>query len=116
MFTDGRYIYIASQWAKEKRSGGQAGEGDDDDDVDDTSQEVIKPARYGINIYDPLKNFDHVRGVELKLTEQEYKSRYKKNECPTPINLEVLNRASFATNGSFLVIQIPSNIDKNSKN
>jgi hypothetical protein len=66
MFSDGRYIYIISLWAKEKSINGQDGDEDNEEDQEENSRDEKIPARYGVDIYDPLDRFNHVKGVELK--------------------------------------------------
>jgi hypothetical protein len=112
MFTDGRYIYIISQWAKET-GGSDSNQNDDNEDEEEQDENVKtekKAARYGIDIFDPLKNFEHVRGVELKYSETELKRliRKDKKKVYAPMNLDVMKEGSFLTNGEQLWILVPS--------
>lgn len=57
-----------------------------------------------MDIYDPLNNFEHVRGVELwdpkdKKSEKTGKQN-KKDKIRHPINIKILDVGSFMTNGS----------------
>jgi len=69
MFSDGRYIYIISQWAKETGGNDSSqNEGEDEEEAEENVKVEKKAARYGVDIYDPLNDFEHVRGVELQLS------------------------------------------------
>ena len=103
MFTEGRYIYIISQWTVDTRAGRASGA--DSDDEDEGEQEM-KQARYGVDIYDPLLDFEHVRSVELwvpKAPDQKV--------SVAPISIKALDMCSFTTNGSQLLIGMPKNCD-----
>jgi hypothetical protein len=68
--------------------------------------------KYGVDVYDPLEKFTHVRSIELKNTKPDSDSLNKKPD--TSINLATLERACFITNGAELLINLPSDVHKNS--
>jgi len=108
-FTEGRYLYIVSQWTVDvQRRGG------DSDDEDESEQTETKQARYGIDIYDPLKEFEHVRCVELFDTTKpvETKPGQKPKAIP-PLNAKLLDEGAFATNGSQLLVGVPIGVEGN---
>ena len=106
MFTEGRFVYIISQWAVDTRAG-RAGGADSDDEDEGETQEQQKVARYGVDIYDPLLDFDHVRSVELWMPKAP-----DQKTAVAPISIKALDMCSFTTNGSQLVIGMPQGCDE----
>ena len=109
MITDGRYIYIVSQWTVDSRAGrvGGGGDSDDEDEIGETQE--VKQARYGVDIYDPLLDFEHVRSVELTdITVPESTMGGLKNRPKPLLTPKLLDKSSFMTNGSELVVACPA--------
>jgi hypothetical protein len=93
MFSDGRYIYIISQWAKETGGNDSSqNEGEDEEEAEENVKVEKKAARYGVDIYDPINNFDHVKGVELVYSDSRKKAlkNADRKKVYSPINLAVI--------------------------
>ena len=107
VFTEGRYLYVVSQWTVESR-----GRGNDEDDDEDEGGEANEPkqAKFGVDIYDPLNEFEHIRSVELSEPKPADK-KDNKTKQKAVMTLKTLDQASFATNGTELVIGTPVGVD-----
>ena len=106
-----RYVYVVSQWTVESRV--RSGDSDDEDDAG--AENEVKPAKFGVDIYDPLKSFEHVRSVELYelvKTQENQKKPAKK----AILNAQCLDLCSFTTTGDKLIVVFPQNLDFGEKN
>ena len=112
MFTDGRYVYIVSQWTVDSR--GRGGGGDSDDEDEGENQEA-KQARYGVDIYDPVLDFEHVRTVELFDPNLVEAKDSQKSRQKAALTTKALDQASFTTNGSELLVGCPSGTDESTE-
>jgi hypothetical protein len=103
MFKEGRYIYAVSQWTVESR-----GRGNEEDDDEDEGGEANEPkqAKFGVNIYDPLNDFEHIRSVEF-MEHRVVDKKDAKTKQKAVMTLKTLYQASFSTNGTELIIATP---------
>eukprot|EP01017_Pseudomicrothorax_dubius_P009162 TRINITY_DN13068_c0_g1_i2.p1 TRINITY_DN13068_c0_g1~~TRINITY_DN13068_c0_g1_i2.p1 ORF type:complete len:708 (+),score=213.28 TRINITY_DN13068_c0_g1_i2:188-2311(+) len=106
MFTEGRYIYLVSQWTVEARQ--RSGDSDDEEEGDSGE---IRQARFGVDIYDPLSDFEHVRSVEL-LAAPKQKGPKDKSKQPTALGVKTLDQGSFITNGTWLAVIVPPGVEE----
>ena len=113
MFTDGRYIYIVSQWTVDSRAG-RSGGGDSDDEDEGENVET-KQARYGVDIYDPVLDFEHVRAVELFDPNLIESKESNKTRQKAALTAKALDQAIFTTNGSELLVGCPPGTDDSSE-
>lgn len=115
IFTEGRYLYVISQWTVEARTRTNEEEDEEEEGNEGTNSD-LRQAKYGVDIYDPLSDFEHLRSVELvdSLNTIKDPTTGKIKQKPA-INIKCLDQASFATNGSELVISIPPNVEEGFK-
>ncbi len=75
----------------------------------------MRQAKYGVDIYDPLNEFEHIRSIELvdniNFSKDPATGKTKQKQA---INIKCLDQAGFATNGSNLVVAIPPNVEEGS--
>ena len=69
-------------------------------------------AKFGVDIYDPLNDFEHMRSVELIDPKNSNLGKDSKTKPKPPLNSKILEFSSFATNGSEIVVNIPSMYDE----
>ena len=108
-FTEGRYLYLISQWTVDVQRRGA-----DSDDEDEAEQTETKQARYGVDVYDPLKEFEHVKCVELIDPKPIEGKPGQKPKTSPPLNAKILDEGSFTTNGSQLLVGVPIGLEGNS--
>ena len=113
IFTEGRYLYVVSQWTVEARTRTNEEEDEEEEGGESSTQSDLRQAKYGVDIYDPLQEFEHIRSVELVDTLNTIKDGTTgKTKQKPPLNIKCLDQASFATNGSELVMAIPPNVEE----
>lgn len=113
IFTEGRYLYVVSQWTVEARTRTNEEEDEEEEGGDSSVQNDLRQAKYGVDIYDPLNEFEHVRSVELVDTINTVKdANTGKTKQKPAMNIKCLDQASFATNGSELVMAVPPNVEE----
>lgn len=116
IFTEGRYLYVVSQWTVEARTRTNEEEDEEEEGGDNSAANDLRQAKYGVDVYDPLQEFEHVRSVELIDTLNTIKDGNTGKTKQKPVmNIKCLDQASFATNGSELVMAIPPNIEEGSE-
>jgi len=116
IFTEGRFLYVVSQWTVEARTRTNEEEDEEEEGGESTTASDLRQAKYGVDIYDPLQEFEHVRSVELVDGLNTIKDgNTGKTKQKPPLNIKCLDQASFATNGSELVLAIPPNVEEGSE-
>lgn len=116
IFTEGRYLYVVSQWTVEARTRTNEEEDEEEEGGDSSAVNDLRQAKYGVDVYDPLNEFEHIRSVELVDTLNTIKdANTGKTKQKPAMNIKCLDQASFCTNGSELVMAIPPNVEEGSE-